>query len=148
MLFPTMPLAGLVPILSVWIGVAVGAAAEPQPVVKRMIVRDELVIHVPIGQRSPPLLEWVERKGPKCLPASMIAGASMSGPSSIDFVLRNRRRVRAKLDSDCAGLDFYGGFYVEPEDGAVCARREEIRLRSGSSCRIERFRRLVPRVKR
>ena len=148
MLFPTMPLAGLVPILSVWIGVVVGAAAEPQPVVKRMIVRDELVIHVPIRQRPPTLIEWVERKGPKCLPASMIAGAAMSGPSSIDFVLRNRRRVRAELDSDCAGLDFYGGFYVEPKDGAVCARREEIRTQAGSTCRIERFRSLVPTLKR
>lgn len=148
MLLPIMPLAGLVPLLSVWIVAAFGAATEPQPVVKRMMVRDELVIHVPIGQRSPPLIEWIERKGPKCLSASMIAGAAMSGPSSIDFVLRNRHRIRAKLDSDCAGLDFYGGFYVEPEDNQVCARREEIRLQSGSSCRIDRFRRLVPRVKR
>ena len=144
----SMPLAGLVPLLTVWIGTAVGAAAEPQPVVSRMIIRDELVIHIPIGRRPPPVVEWIERKGPKCLPASMIAGAAMSGPSSIDFVLRNRQRVRARLDNDCAGLDFYGGFYVEPEGGAVCARREEIRSRAGASCRIERFRLLAPRVKR
>ena len=147
MLAPAMPILGLVPILSAWIGVAFGATADPQPVVRRMIVRDELIIHVPIARRRPPI-EWVERKGPKCLPAATIAGASMSGPASIDFVLRNRKRVRAELDSDCAGLDFYGGFYVEPEDEAVCARREELRSRAGSSCRIERFRRLIPRVKR
>ena len=106
-----------------------------------------LVIHIPIGRR-PPLVEWVERKGPKCLPASMIAGAAMPGPTSIDFVLRDRRRFRAELDGDCAGLDFYGGFYVEPEDGAVCAKREEIRSQAGSTCRIERFRSLVPTLKR
>ena len=147
MLAPIMPLIGLVPLLSVWIGAAVGAG-DPQAGVRRMMVRDELIIHVPIRQRPPPLIEWIERKGPKCVPASRIAGAAMSGPSSIDFILRDRQRVRAKLDSDCAGLDFYGSFYVEPEDGEVCARREEIRSRAGSSCRIERFRRLVPKVKR
>ena len=146
MLSPTMPFIGLVPLLSAWMGAAFGAAAEPQAAVTRMVVRDEVVIHVPIGQR--PRLEWVERKGPKCLPASTIAGAAISGPSSVDFLLRDRRRVRAELDHDCVGLDFYGGFYVEPEAGAVCARREAIRSQAGSTCRIERFRRLVPRVKR
>ncbi len=147
MLSPTMSLIGLVPFLSAWI--AAFGAGGPQPAVSRMVIRDELIIHVPIRQRPvPPRLEWTERKGPKCLPVSMLAGAAMSGRSSIDFVLRNRRRVRAELDSDCAGLDFYDGFYVEPEDGALCARRDQIRVRAGSTCRIERFRRLVPTVKR
>ena len=148
MLSPIMPLAGLVPLLSAWIGAAFGAADQPQQVVRRMIVRDEVVIHVPIALRPPPLLEWVERKGPKCVPASMITGAAMAGPASIDFIMRDRRRVRARLDSDCGGLDFYGGFYVEPEKGEVCAKREEIRSREGGSCRIERFRVLVPQHKR
>lgn len=147
MLSPAMPLIGLVPLFSAWIGAAFGVAAEPQSV-SRMVVRDEIVIHVPIGQRPRPRISWVERKGPKCLPAAAIAGAAISGPSSVDFLLRDRRRFRAELDHDCGGLDFYGGFYVEPEDGAVCARRELIRSQAGSSCRIERFRRLVPKVKR
>ncbi len=146
MLSFTMSLAGVIPFLSAWT-TAFGMAAE-QPVVSRMVVRDEIVIHVPIGRRPPPMIEWVERKGPKCLSASMIAGAALAGPSEIDFVLRDRRRVRAELDSDCAGLDFYDGFYVEPRDGAVCARREEIRVRAGSTCRIDRFHSLVPTLKR
>ena len=133
--------------LSAWLGVASGAA-DPHDGVQRMIVRDTFIIHVPIAQRRRPGIEWVERKGPKCLSAAMIAGAAMASQSTIDFVLRDRRRVRAQLDSECAGLDFYGGFYVEPVDGAVCAKREEIRLRAGSTCRIERFRSLVPRYKR
>lgn len=146
MLSFTMSLAGVIPFLSA-LTTAFGMAAE-QPVVSRMVVRDEIVIHVPIGRRPPPMIEWVERKGPKCLSASMIAGAALAGPSEIDFVLRDRRRVRAELDSDCAGLDFYDGFYVEPRDGAVCARREEIRVRAGSTCRIDRFHSLVPTLKR
>ena len=116
--------------------------------VQRMIVRDDIIIHVPIMQRRLPRLEWVEHKGPKCLSAAMISGAAMASPSSIDFVMRDRSRVRAEFDSDCAGLDFYGSFYVEPQAGAVCAKRDEIRSRAGSTCRIERFRSLQAKYKR
>ncbi len=123
-------------------------AHDPRRVVQHMIVHDEMIIHVPIAQRRLPALEWVERKGPKCLSAAMIAGATMAGQSSIDFVLRDRTRVRAQFDGDCAGLDFYGGFYVEPQDGAVCAKREDIRSRAGSTCRIERFKSLRAKYKR
>ncbi len=125
-----------------------GAALESGQAVQRMMVHDEIILHVPIAQRRRPGLVWVERKGPKCLSAAMIAGAAMASQSSIDFVLRDRRRVRAEFDSDCAGLDFYGSFYIEPQDGAVCAKREEIRSRAGSTCRIERFRRLEAKYKR
>lgn len=141
-------LTALIVSLSAWLGVTSDAAPSPRQVVQRMIVHDEIIIHVPIAQRRRPGLIWVERKGPKCLSSAMIAGAAMASQSSIDFVLRDRRRVRAELDSDCAGLDFYGGFYVEPQDGAVCAKREEIRSRAGSTCRIERFRSLEARYKR
>jgi len=142
------PLTALIVSLSAWLGLTSDAQPDPRQVVQRMSVRDEFIIHVPIAQRRLPGLEWVEHKGPKCLSAAMIAGAAMASQSSIDFVMRDRRRVRAKLDSDCAGLDFYGGFYVEPRKGEVCAKREEIRVRAGSTCRIERFRSLEPRYKR
>ncbi len=146
-MFLPAPLTALVVSLSAWFGATFDAAPEPPRIVQQMVVRDEIILHVPIAQRRMPPFEWVEHKGPKCLSATMIAGAAMATPSSIDFVLRDRRRVRARLDSDCAGLDFYGGFYVEPQDGAVCARREEIRSRAGSTCRIERFRSLERRYK-
>jgi hypothetical protein len=138
--------------LSAWLGTTFDEAPGRRllgqgPVVQRLTVRDEIVIHVPIAQHRDAPFKWVERKGPKCLPAGMIAGAAMVSPSAIDFVMRDRRRVRARLDSECAGLDFYGGFYVEPRDQAVCARREEIRSRAGSTCRIERFRSLHAKFK-
>ena len=44
-------------------------------------------------------------------------------------------------------LDFYGGFYLQPDDDRICAKRETIRSRVGGSCRIERFRLLEPQVK-
>jgi hypothetical protein len=82
------------------------------------------------------------------LPVGAIAGAMLSGRDSIDLVLRNRQRIRARLDSDCDGLDFYGGFYMQTEDGDVCAKRDSIRSRVGGMCRIEKFRLLVPKVDR
>jgi len=148
MLSSSIPLIAILAALAASTGAALAAIGpDAEPVVRRLIVRNELIIHVPIQRRAPLLVEWVERKGPKCLPAATIAGASMAGPSAVDFVLSDRRRVRAELDSDCMGLDFYGGFYVEPEGGSVCARREEIRSRAGGSCRIERFHRLEPKLK-
>lgn len=138
----------LVVSLSAWLGVASNSDSGPRPVVQRMTVSDTIILHVPIAPRRMPRLEWAERKGPKCVSAAMIAGAALASPSSIDFVMRDRSRVRAEFDSDCAGLDYYDGFYLEPADGAVCAKREEIRSRAGSTCRIERFRRLEPRFKR
>ena len=147
-MFFSPPLTALIVSLTAWLGATSDAPPDPPQVVQRMIVRDEIIIHVPIAQRRLQGFEWVEHKGPKCLSAAMIAGAAMASQSSIDFVLRDRRRIRAELDSDCAGLDFYGGFYVEPRDGAVCAKREEIRSRAGSTCRIERFRSLEHKYKR
>ena len=67
---------------------------------------------------------------------------------SVIVVLRDRSRVRARIDEDCSALDFYDGFYVQPEDEQLCARRDEISSRMGGSCKIEKFRSLVPQFKR
>ena len=128
-----------------------GMTAEPPPeqqVVRRMIIRDEVILRIPVRRRLSPAIEWTERKGPRCVEAGQIAGAMLSGPSSIDFVLHDRQRVRAHMDSECPALDFYGGFYLQPDDERICAKRETVRSRVGGSCRIERFRRLEPQVKR
>ena len=127
-----------------------GAPAAPLPGVKVMTVEERLTIRVPVTPRPRPRLHirWEEEKGPKCLPARAIAGAFLSGPDSIDFVLRNRQLVRARFDSDCDGLDFYGQLYVQPEDRRICAKRDTIRSRVGGSCRIRRFQLLVPKVER
>ena len=136
-------LLGLVPAL---LGSALQASADDQAV-RRVIVHDEVIFRIPIRPRVSVPVEWVEHKGPKCIPARMLAGAILSGPSSIDFVLKNRQRVRAKMDSDCPALDFYGRAYLQPDDAYICAKRETIRSRVGGSCRIEKFRWLVPQYK-
>jgi hypothetical protein len=134
---------GLIPAL---FGTAAQAPADDQ-VVRRVVIHDEVILRIPVRPRLSPPIEWVEHKGPKCLSANLIAGAILSGPSSIDFVMRNRQRVRAVMDSDCPALDYYGRFYLQPDDEYICAKRETIRSRVGGSCRIEKFRTLVPQVK-
>ena len=126
------------------------AAADPPAgtqALRRVTVHNEIVMRVPIRARPGPRVKWSERNGPKCIAAGNIAGAMLSGRGSVDFVMRNRRRLRAELDSDCPALDFYGGFYVQPDDERLCVRRDVIRSRMGGTCRIERFRVLIPGLK-
>ncbi|HEY0629550.1 MAG TPA: hypothetical protein VGD23_09485 [Sphingomicrobium sp.] len=121
---------------------------KQEPVVRRVVIHDEIILRIPVRPRMPKRIEWTERKGPKCIPADRIAGATLSGPSSIDFVMRNRQRVRAVMDDECPALDFYTGFYFQLTDERICAKREAIQNRVGASCRIERFRTLVPQYKK
>ena len=136
---------GLIPAL---FGMAAQSQSAPPQGVRRVVVHEELIISIPVRPRPRQRIEWVEEKGPKCIAVSRIAGATLSGPSSIDFVLRDRRRVRAVMDDECPALDFYKGFYLQPEDERICAKRETIQNRVGASCRIQRFKALVPQVKK
>jgi hypothetical protein len=116
--------------------------------VTRMVVQDEVILRVPIQARPAlPRLEWKEKKGPKCVPAGAIRGAVLSGPDHVDFVLADHSRMRAEFDEGCRALDYYGSFYLQPEDERLCAKRDAVHSRMGGSCEIKRFRRLVPKLK-
>ena len=117
--------------------------------VTRIIIQDEVILRVPV-QPHPllPDFEWVEKKGPKCIPAAAIQRALLSGSEQVDFILANRARIRAQFDEDCPALDFYGGFYLQPQDERLCAHRDAVHSRIGGSCTIERFKELVPKFRR
>ena len=136
------------------------AASAPVPAgpvdgveVAQVTVTGRIIIRVPASRtdaaaaefaRPDPLPRWVEKKGPKCIVANQLAGAIVTDTDSVDLVLKGGARVRAHLDDDCAALGYYGGFYLKPSaDGQVCAKRDAIRTRSGDSCPIGRFKRLV-----
>ena len=142
-----MIFAGMVGMLSLFLAGSMAPPAPSEPV-RMMTVEQRITIRIPVAPRPRMRVRWEEEKGPKCLPAGAIAGAFLSGPDSIDFLLRNRQMMRARLDNDCEGLDFYGRLYVQPEDRRICATRDTIRSRAGFSCRIEKFRTLVPKVER
>jgi hypothetical protein len=116
--------------------------------VTRLVVQDDVILRVPVQPRPlAPRLDWIEKKGPKCIPAAAIRRALLSGSEQVDFVLANRARIRAQFDEDCLALDFYGGFYLQPEDDRLCAGRDAVHSRMGGSCTIERFKQLVPRFR-
>jgi hypothetical protein len=123
------------------------AAPSQRPAYGQAIVREQVIIR--FRQSAPARIDWKEGKGPKCIPARGIIGATLVGKNSVDLVMRNRQRFRAKLESSCPALDYYYGFYITPNpDGMVCEDRDIIRSRMGGACEIDRFRGLEPIVRR
>ncbi|HEY0625509.1 MAG TPA: hypothetical protein VGD10_02125 [Allosphingosinicella sp.] len=126
-----------------------GAQADaPEPDrYAQVTVRQQIIVRVPArprpGAAAAQQIEWKEGKGPKCVPARFIAGATLLGRDSVDLIFRNNSRVRAELENSCPALDYYHGFYISPNaDGMICADRDVIRSRMGGECEIERFRSL------
>ena len=139
-----MPFVFFLSLFPAWFAAFAGVQADE---VRTLVVQEEVIMRVPV-RPMPHRFEWEERKGPKCISAESIRGAALSGRETVDFLLFDRTRLRAELDEDCPALDFYNGFYLTPEDGKVCAKRDDVHSRMGRSCRIERFRRLVPKIPR
>jgi hypothetical protein len=127
-------------------------AAQPvamQQTVTRLVVQQEVILRVPVEPHAiDPQIEWVEKKAPKCVPIRAIRGALLSSPEQVDFILAGGSRVRARFDEDCPGLNFYGGFYLQPQDDRLCAGRDAVHSRIGGSCTIDHFKQLVARVRR
>ncbi|HEX4739237.1 MAG TPA: hypothetical protein VH331_16930 [Allosphingosinicella sp.] len=119
----------------------------PAPRYGQIVVHEQIYVRVTTGpSTAPPLVRWKEGKGPKCVPARLVAGYAIVAPASVDFFLRDNRRIRARLDSSCPALDYYRGFYVTPNpDGQICADRDVIRSRMGGECGIDKFRTLKAR---
>ena len=119
--------------------------AEPP----QMVVRQQIIVRVPARRMNgaPPAssIQWKEGKSVKCVPARFVAGATLAARNSVDFILRNNNRIRARLEKSCPALDYYNGFYISPNaDGMICADRDSIRSRVGGECEIDRFRTLSP----
>jgi hypothetical protein len=136
-------------LMSVLFGMFAAQAGPVGQTVTRLIVQDEVIWRVPVQPR-PKLrkVEWIALKGPRCVPVAAIRRALQSGSGQVDFVLVSHARIRAEFEDDCPALDFYGGFYLQPEDDRICAGRDAVHSRMGGSCTIGRFRHLVPRAKR
>jgi hypothetical protein len=125
----------------------VGAAPAPErppELYAQLVIREQIIVRVQgRGARPAAATEWKEGKGPKCVPAKAILGAALLSENSVDLVMRDRTRLRAKLETSCPALDYYAGFYIRPSgDGMICAERDSIRSRVGGQCGIDRFRTL------
>lgn len=114
--------------------------------VRTLVVENQLIMRIPV-RPPPPQVVWTEHKGPKCIHADDIRGAFLSGEDHVDFILSGKKLLRAELDENCPGLDFYAGFYLSSTDEKVCAKRDVVRTQMGGSCGIQRFRELRAKVR-
>lgn len=136
-------------LLAAFAGVPVNAAPAQPTQFAQVVIREQILIRVParihgVTGAPPKPIDWKESRGPKCIPMSLIAGASLLSQNSFDLILKNRARLRAKLEKSCPALDYYYGFYIRrTADGQVCADRDAIRSRMGGECQIDRFRLLT-----
>ena len=139
-------LLNLLPLL---VGIFAWQPGDVQSSVTRLVAQDEVILRVPVQPRPAiPQIDWQEKKGPKCIPASVIRRSTLSGRSQVDLILSGGGRVRAQFEEDCPALDFYGGFYLQyGRDQQICARRDAVQSRMGRTCTIERFRLLIPKFK-
>ena len=125
--------------------------APPRPRAEGgLIVRQrQIIIRVPSGIRQvapagASLIKWREGRGPDCINATRLIGATLLRQNSVDLILRDNSRVRARLQRRCPALDYYRGFYINAtEDGRICADRDSIHSRAGGECQIDSFRALT-----
>lgn len=113
--------------------------------VPRMTITETTVIvrSRPVPAAPPVML--VERKAKDCLETRRVIGFGITRPDSVDLVLNDGSRMRARLGNNCPSLGLYQGFYVKPNpDGKMCAGRDPIHTRSGGECPIQAFKNLVP----
>ena len=91
----TLPI--LLSLLPTLLGLA--SWGEEPPRVQSLVVQDQMILRVPVRPMPSPRFDWVERKGPRCLPVSAIRGALLTGSDHVDFLLPQRQRMRATFDS-------------------------------------------------
>jgi len=139
-----------------WLLLALGAVGDEQQLQPRppqgsiSVRQQQIIIRVPVAGPAPvaprpALVQWHETRGPRCIPAGRIIGATALSQHSFDLIFRDRSRVRARLERRCPALDFYRGFYVNATaDGQICAARDSVRSRTGGVCQIDQFRALWP----
>lgn len=115
----------------------------------QLTIEQHVIIRVPLDrparrEKAPPPVRLKEKKGPKCVPIRTMRAAAVSAEDSLDILMADGRRYRARLEHGCRAVDFWSGFYIEPtEDGALCAGRDVIQARGGTECGIDVFRLLV-----
>ena len=125
-------------------------AAPPRAQSGTLTVHRQIIIRVPSGLRQvapagASLIKWREGRGPDCIAATRLIGATFLRQNSVDLILRDNSRVRARLQRSCPALDYYRGFYINAtEDGQICADRDSIRSRAGGECQIDQFNALSP----
>ena len=143
-----MILAGATALLLLMFGGSQDREPAPRGQGTVTVRHQQIIVRVPTGSRQlapagASLIQWRESRGPRCVAASRLIGATLLRQNSVDLILRDNSRIRARLERGCPALDYYRGFYVNAtQDGRICADRDAIRSRAGGECQIDTFRTL------
>lgn len=79
-----------------------------------------------------------------CVPIQSITGVAPAQSNRLLLFMRDRRVLSAALNRACDAQAFYSGFYVERnDDGMLCAKRDVLQSRAGSTCEVAQISRLV-----
>lgn len=90
-------------------------------------------------------VELKEVKGPKCVKLDSLRGALINSKTGVTLLTDKDDALRTHFTKSCRPADFYSGFYVQPtKDGSICAGRDMVHARNGTTCDIQKFTRLVP----
>ena len=96
----------------------------------------------PPSPDGPP--RYREKKADRCVQIDDIAGITPMQPNRLVLFMRNHHMLSASLERACDADAFYLGAYVERSaDGRLCTGRDMLRARTGATCQITRFSRLV-----
>jgi hypothetical protein len=150
-----MILAGVAALLLLAFGGEDEQSAAPRPAQGSITIhQQQIIVRVPAGLQAaaPPaasMIRWEEHRGPRCIPWARILAVGRLGQNSVDLILRDGTRIRARLERRCPALDYYRGFYLPATvDGLTCADRDSVRSRNGGQCQIDQFRSLRARPAR
>lgn len=99
----------------------------------------------PLPPEPPDNVELREVKGPKCIKLDSLRGAILNSRTGVTMLNDRDEAFRTHFGKSCRAADFYSGFYVQPtKDGSICAGRDTLHARNGSTCDIQKFTKLVP----
>ncbi|HEX8623481.1 MAG TPA: hypothetical protein VF782_00230, partial [Allosphingosinicella sp.] len=97
-----MILTSATALLMLAFGAADGQAEARGLQFAQVTVRQQIILRLPRSPRAAApggaaLVHWREGRGPRCVQARAVLGATQLGRNSVDLVLRDRSRVRARL---------------------------------------------------
>ena len=103
--------------------------------------REQMMAHLP---RRPMRTSFAEVEHSDCVPIEQIAAVQPTRDNRLMFFMRDRKVLAASLARGCVAQAFYSGFYVEnSEDGRLCVARDRLQSRTGDTCAVAGFNRLV-----
>lgn len=141
MIAPSLALANLWPAAQP-APAAEASASDSTQTVRRVRVRGQMIVRVPVRPRRASPIRYRLAEGPECLDTDQLAGALIAGKRELDFVMKDRSVMRVSMERSCPSLDFFSGFYLRPEDDRLCMRRDSIRTRMGEECGIAAINRI------